>query len=341
MASFTERNGRHRALVRKNGIVKCATFGTAAAARDWARRVELECDQVKATGVVSPKSTTLGDLIDRYIEELEPIKRWGRSKAADLARLRKDLGAIRASGLTAAHLTHYFAKRRNEGAGGVTIGSTLGYLVGVLRTARSLWHLDVPVQAATAAREALRDVGMITKARRRDRRVSDAEIKRLIKHFNASDTSVPMADIIEFCVASAMRISEVCRLRWADLDAKKRTIVVRDRKHPFDKWGNDQTVPLLAATGYDAFAIVKRQPRRGERIFKANEKTVGTYFTRAVADLKLGDLHLHDLRHEAITRLFAAGYRMEQVALVSGHRDWAQLKRYTHVRAEDLHRAAA
>lgn len=341
MASFTERNGRHRALVRKNGISKCATFGTAAAAREWAKRIESEIDQIRATGVVSAKSTTIADLIDRYVDELEPVKRWGRSKAADLARLRKDLGQIKASGLTAAHLTHYFAKRRNEGAGGVTIGAQLGYLVGVLRTARSLWHLDVPVQAGTSAREALVGVGMIAPSRRRDRRVSDAEIKRLVKHFDAADTAVPMSDIIEFCVATAMRISEVCRLRREDFDAKKKTVIVRDRKHPQDKWGNDQTVPLLNATGYDAFAIVKRQPKRGERIFKANEKTVGTYFTRAVTELKLGDLHLHDLRHEAISRLFAAGYRIEQVALVSGHRDWAMLKRYTHVRAEELHRAFA
>ena len=59
-----------------------------------------------------------------------------------------------------------------------------------------------------------------------------------------------------------------------------------------------------------------------------------------VTELGLGDLHLHDLRHEAISRLFAAGYRIEEVALVSGHRDWKMLARYTHVKAEDLHRDA-
>jgi integrase len=81
-----------------------------------------------------------------------------------------------------------------------------------------------------------------------------------------------------------------------------------------------------------------RQPRPGPRVFPYNSRTVSAYFTRAVAELKLPDLHLHDLRHEAISRLFAAGYRIEQVALVSGHRDWGMLKRYTHIRAADLHR---
>lgn len=341
MASIINRGGRWRALVRMNGLSKCATFDTRALAKEWAEKVEGEIEQIKARGVITAKGKTLGNLIDRYVEELEPIKRWGRSKTKDLDRLKRDLGHIKASQLTAAHLTHYFTKRRAGGAGGVVVGAQLGYLRGVLQTARSLWHLDVPVQAADAAREALAGVGMTSKSKRRDRRVTDAEITKLIDHFNKQDTGVPMAEIIRFCVATAMRISEVCSLRWEDLDEQKRTVIVRDRKHPSDKWGNDMTVPLLDATGYDAFAIAVRQPRRGERIFPYNAKTIGTYVTRAVADLGLVDLHLHDLRHEGITRLFAAGYRIEQVALVSGHRDWAMLKRYTHVRAEDLHRAAA
>jgi integrase len=58
--------------------------------------------------------------------------------------------------------------------------------------------------------------------------------------------------------------------------------------------------------------------------------------TRAVADLRLVDLHFHDMRHEAISRFFKSGLRIEQVALISGHRDWAQFRRYTHVQAEDM-----
>ena len=103
--------------------------------------------------------------------------------------------------------------------------------------------------------------------------------------------------------------------------------------------GEDQVVPLLSSTGYNAFEIVQRQQScRQGRVFPFNARTVSAYFTRAVTTLGLRDLHLHDLRHEGISRLFEAGYRIEQVALVSGHRDWAMLKRYTHPRAVDLHR---
>jgi integrase len=342
MASFVERDGRWRALVRKGGHTRCETFATKSAAKGWAETIERQIDELRAAGVMQAKGVTLGDLIDRYTRELYPLKPWGRSKSADLARLKADLGHLRADDLTTAHFTDHFRDRYADGAGAVVISAQLGYLIGVLRVARTLWHLDVAVQAAVDARAALAKLRMVGKSQRRERRVSDAEITQLLKHFRktATGTSVPMADIVQFCLATGMRISEVCRITWDDLDKKARTVMIRDRKHPQDKLGNDQTVPLLgaSATGHDAYKIAVRQPHDGPRVFPYNSCTVSAYFTQAAADLKLKDLHLHDLRHEAISRLFASGFRIEQVALVSGHRDWAMLKRYTHVRAADLHR---
>jgi hypothetical protein len=57
--------------------------------------------------------------------------------------------------------------------------------------------------------------------------------------------------------------------------------------------------------------------------------------------IPVGRLIRFALRHEAASRLFEAGFTIEQVALVTGHRDWKMLKRYTNLRPEDLHRLAA
>lgn len=339
MASIVNRDGRWRTLVRKGGHTRCATFDTKAAAKAWGETVERQVDELRASGVMQAKGLTLGDLITRYTEELYPLKAWGRTKSADLARLKEDLGHLRADTLASSHFTDHFRERYAKGAGAVVIASQLGYLIGVLRVARTLWHLDVNLQGAIDARSALAKLRLVGKSQRRERRVTDAEIARLVKHFKAdANTGVPMADLVQFCLASAMRISEVCRISWADLDKRARTVIIRDRKHPQDRIGNDQVVPLLNFAGRDAFKIAARQPHRGPRVFPFNSRTVSAYFTEAVKDLGIDDLHLHDLRHEAISRLFEAGYRIEQVALVSGHRDWAMLKRYTHVRAADLHR---
>jgi integrase len=340
MANILERDGRWRALVRKAGHQKCETFSTKAAATKWAARVEAEIEELRSSGIMQPRGLSLGDLIDRYIEEFYPAKRWGRSKSADLARLKKELGAIAADKLNSSHIVKSFRERSAEGAGPVTISAQAGYLVGVLKVARSLWHLDVPLQAAQDARSALNSVGLVGKSKRRDRRVTDAEIARVIEAMKYENGTIPYPAIIQFALATGMRISEVCRLRWVDVNERDKTIVIRDRKDPQKKIGNDQVVPLLNATGFDAYCVLSAQPRGSQRIFPYSEKTISTMFTRAVARLGIDDLHLHDLRHEAISRLFEAGYRIEQVALVSGHKDWAMLKRYTHVRAVDLHRIA-
>ncbi len=49
----------------------------------------------------------------------------------------------------------------------------------------------------------------------------------------------------------------------------------------------------------------------------------------------LVDLHPHDLRHEATTRL-ADKFAMHELAKITGHRDTRMLLRYSHPSAEDL-----
>ncbi len=44
-------------------------------------------------------------------------------------------------------------------------------------------------------------------------------------------------------------------------------------------------------------------------------------------------LRFHDLRHEAVSRLFEKGLNMPEVAAISGHRDARMLMRYTHPKA--------
>src|SRR3546814_4337692 len=87
--------------------------------------------------------------------------------------------------------------------------------------------------------------------------------------------------------------------------------------------------------------VQRKYDPRGDRIFPYNPRSVGTAFRRACRALKIENLHFHDLRHEATSRLFEAGLRIEQVALVTGHRDWKMLKRYTHLRPEHLYRDKA
>jgi integrase len=183
----------------------------------------------------------------------------------------------------------------------------------------------------------MRHDGIRTKSAERDLRPKDDELKRLYSHWDAKKRQqIPMTEICHFAIATGMRKSEITRIRWDDLDTDNKTVVIRKRKHPTDP--KDETVPLLDVTGYDAWALIQSQPQQGPRIFTVNPKSVSSSFTRACKALKIEDLHFHDLRHEATSRLFEAGYQIQEVALVTGHNDWKILQRYTQLRPEDLHR---
>ena len=144
--------------------------------------------------------------------------------------------------------------------------------------------------------------------------------------------------MLRFAIATAMRRSEIARLRWSDVVERDRCIWVRERKHPTDKERNDGLVPLLGK----AWDILQRQPRQpGEdRIFPFHPKAYSSAFREACAECNITGLRAHDMRHEAISRLFEAGLEIPQVQLVSGHRTWDNLRRYTNLRPADLHKHA-
>lgn len=58
--------------------------------------------------------------------------------------------------------------------------------------------------------------------------------------------------------------------------------------------------------------------------------------TQALRAARISGLRFHDLRHEAVSRLVEAGLNDQEVAAISGHKSMQMLKRYTHLRAEDL-----
>jgi hypothetical protein len=120
------------------------------------------------------------------------LRPWGRTKTADLKRLKKDLGGIALRDLTAHHISTYFRARCDGGTGGVTISAQVGYLVAVLKAGRVVFNLDTSLQAARDARAALSEIKLIKKSKRRDRRVTDDEISLLIEYLRRADSQVEM-----------------------------------------------------------------------------------------------------------------------------------------------------
>jgi integrase len=344
MASILKIGDSWRAQVRRKGHKPITeTFPNKALAVKWARQIEADMDARRFKDARGLANITLKELITRYEEEIGGEKPFGKNKASVLARWKLAYGATTLDQVTDDFLTLFIRNRRKPEAGkkpisGVTIGIDLTYLAGVFKTAAHLWKLPVTQVPFEIARANMGHLEISTKSKERKRRPTEDELSRLCNYLDLH-SSLPMRDIINFAVESAMRIDEITRLRWIDLNEIDRTIWIRDRKHPREKIGNDQEVPLLGRT----FDIVRRQPRpekptAEDRVFPVLTDTVTTIFPRAKVALGIAGLHFHDLRHEGVSRLFEQGYQIPEVALMSGHRDWKMLARYTQLRAKDLHR---
>lgn len=269
-----------------------------------------------------------------------------RSKAATLKMLRARLGRKKLGQLDRQLFIDFGKDRAKEGAGPMTLSIDISAIKLVITHAIAVHGLMISAEPVNMARLALKRLGLVGKGMERDRRPTEEELARLIEHFEANPRqTIPMGRVIRFAIATAMRQEEIFRVTWDDYAARTKMLTIRDRKDPREKVGNDQRIPLLKVSGYDPIEMIEAQgpPRsnRDLRIFPFNHRSAGTAFTRACKELGIVDLHFHDLRHEGTSRLFEAGFQIPQVALVTGHKDWKMLRRYTHLRPESLHTVAA
>jgi integrase len=342
MASIVKRpKGRWFAQVRRRGHKPLAkTFDSRREAEIWAFELELDIKRGRTIKVQDPR-LDIRQVIEVYMAELEAAGRGvGRSKRQALSALIASLGHLRVATLGPKHFIDFANKRRRAGAGPATVLQDLSYIGTALRRTSISLEYDAreSLEALAAAREHLNAYRTVGRFKERDRRASDTEIVRLLSFWDEHPPrEIPMADIVLFAVATAMRFDEITRLRWDDLDASGRLIFIRDRKHPRQKEGNDMWVPLyvghfkLKGKDIDPLEIILRQRRRGDRIFPVVSASVSTMFTRAVAATGIEDLRFHDLRHEGTSRLFEHGFDIPRVALFTGHKSWDQLRRYVQI----------
>lgn len=162
----------------------------------------------------------------------------------------------------------------------------------------------------------------------RDRRLTARE-ERMIMRNCAAREKHEMQAIVQLALETAMRLGEIHGMRWEYVDLRGRIVHL-----PQTKNGSKRDVPLTLAAR--------------DILASRNVKTSGPVWTYTISGIKsswkwminklgIKDLHFHDLRHEAISRLVERGvFDLMEVAAISGHRSLSMLKRYTHLRSARL-----
>ncbi len=335
MATYSKLpSGRWRAQVRKGDIYRAHTFDLKRDAQTWAIEIEAQANQILAGGYIIPKGLTIGKLVRLYRQE---IKEGGKTKHSCLARLEHSLLRTKPESLPFA-LRDFIDKRQAQGAGGVTIAQDLSYLATVLDWGRHSKRFDVDPEVARDARRSLKHRKLETRSQSRERLPTQDELDALYKLWDENQRQlIPMTMLVQFALESAMRLGEICRICIEDVDFERKTVLIKQRKDPKRKASNDQVVPLVG----NALAMIQKQigHRTIGRIFPYSSRSASAAFTRACKSHGIEDLRFHDLRHAATVQLFRMGLDIPRVAMITGHKSWENLRRYTNLTAEDVHNA--
>lgn len=343
MASISKRKKADGSIVydarltfKENGKVihrESKTFSTKTIAQAWAKRREKEIEEQLATSGTLTHKMTWGEAASLNLKHLESQEKLKRTKRTTIEFLMKrpiaqlDLSEINSKVI----IKHLRERLMNDGAKPQTINNDLAYIGSVMRHAAVMLDIPVNLNEIALAKEIAWANELVARPNKRERRLRKTEETALLSYFNNNQVKAYMVDVILFALASARRQSEITRLRWDDLDEENSTIKVRDMKHP--KLRNYSKVAKLSNQAMD---IIQSQPRESEFVFPKNHKTISTYFTNACKILEIEDLRFHDLRHEATSRLFEAGYSIIEVQQFTLHDSWETLKRYTHLKPADV-----
>lgn len=350
MASVTPRGDKFLAQVRvkqKGALIFSSSkvFDTRTQATSWGERLEAKV-KAEGPGKHAGSKITVGDLVLMHLAaQLKIRPQLGRSTIHNHHKIAQEFSKIRACDLTSNHLIDYAIRRKTQdGVVPATIKSDLSPISAAFGVARIAYGIDVNYEVVQEAMHHLDQEGVTAKSRQVVRWVDGAEEEALLAEFarrNAHhQTEIDMTLIYKFALAFPRRLGELGCLEWKDIDWEKRTIIIRKVKHPRKKAYNDQTVPLLEP----AWELLQQIPKLASRIFPYNTDSVSAAFERvrdriaATGMPGIKDLRFHDIRHTGISMLFWHGFKIEEVAIVSGHTSWNTLKRYTHIRPEDLHR---
>ncbi len=146
MAAFEKRGQHWRAEIRRKGYSEqTRSFDLKSQAEAWARSIENEMDKGTFVDRTETEKNTLGDLIDRYLKEVTPLKRGKETEASRLQALRqRPLAALKMSALSSKHIAQYRDERLRGGVAAGTINKELNHLAHVIETGRREWGIQLP-----------------------------------------------------------------------------------------------------------------------------------------------------------------------------------------------------
>jgi integrase len=315
----------------KNYPEETKSFGSMAAAREWATITEAAMREGRYLKTSIGKDKTVSHLIEEYLTKVLSRNTKPRTKTVVQQELRfwqERIGSLKLAEVSPAII----AELRDELSstrvprGNIRKPATVNHYLNNLNHAFGIalrewgWITVNPVS----------QVQRMKKKNARTRFLTDDERLRLLRA--ADDVSNGyLRSIILFCVYTGARRGELEKLCWKHVDFKRKKVMFLDTKN-----GESRAVHISPQLKILLQGLGDGVCQDHHRVFGSpNDPTrpiqFNNAFKRARRIAKLEDFRFHDLRHEAATQLAKSGATLLEIAAVLGHKTLAMVKRYSHL----------
>jgi len=343
MGSITKRGDlQWQARVRRTGHKEQSeTFDTYEEAERWVAMTEArlfsEGSKNDYLNIV-----TLGNLLKRYREEVTPTHKGEKQESDRLKRLEDfPIAKIALADLIPDDARQFRDDRLAEVSPGTVIRE-MNLVSSVIRHAISEWR------EYRGLRNPFSDVKRPKTPPRRERRIEEYGGENELEGLLEASDSEAFKDFLPIAVETAMRRGETTKILVRDVILQRRVIRLYDTKN-----GTSRTVPLSKQATEIAKRLVEGKkpddplfgivPDSMTQAFgRARDRARKSYEARCrergtEPDPRLyTDIRLHDMRHEATSRLFEKDLDAVEVSSITGHKSLQQLRGYAHLRAEKL-----
>ena len=311
MSTIRKHYSKWQAIIRVNGhpsIIK--SFVSKTDASRFASNTEVKLRRDDA-GISNFKFHKFEDVARRYIEEISVTKKTYQDERCTILNLIKEAWAVYPINRILGHHINKYKLQQLKTVCGSSINRRLDVVSSMFTTFKKEWGYAVNNPVLTIRRP--------PKSEPRDRRLTDAEIAKLLK---GNRTSPIMKSIIEISLETGMRLSEILRIDLDNLDGHTLKIPVAKTK--------PRVIPLTKA----ALVLIKN----AELPFKITKWSVSKQFRKLCKGYGIKNAVFHDCRRNSLTNfMMKHKLNVPETMKIAGHSDPRMLLRiYNNLEAHHV-----
>ena len=311
MSTIRKMRGKWQSIIRIQGHPLISkVFVSKTDATRWANLTEVKLRREDA-GISKMKFPKFEDVARRYIEEVSILKKCYRDERSKILQFVKESWAVYPINRILPHTINKWKENALKTLSGGSVNRKLDVISSMFTTFKREWGYPVDNPVLSIRRP--------KKAPPRDRRLSDAEIKRLV---TGNRTSPIMRSIIEISLETGMRLSEILR-------ADHQFIEGNTLKIPIAK-----TKPRVIPLTNKALKLLKD----AELPFKISKWQVSKQFRKLCIGYGIKGAVFHTCRHNALTDFMRKhNLNVPETMKIAGHTDPRMLLRiYNNLEAQHV-----